>query len=221
MSTGAVIVAAGRSARMGGVDKLIQSLRGRPLLAYSVAVFGRHPRIDRLVIVASQTNQAAVREIAAAEAPAAAVVLGGERRRDSVRAGLDLLEGCEYVVVHDGARPLVTPELIDAALDGAREIGAALCAVPVADTVKRSRGGGLVSGTVRRDELWLAQTPQAFRRDLLLRAHSSFDIDATDDAGLVELLEWPVKLVMGSRHNIKVTSPEDLTLAEALLALRG
>ena len=220
MSTGAVIVAAGRSERMGGADKLLAPLAGRPVIAYSLAVFARHPRIDRLVVVASAANESAIREIAGAEAPQATVVLGGQRRRDSVRAGLDLLEGCEYVVIHDGARPLVTPELIDAALDGARETGAALCAVPVSDTVKRSRGGGLVSGTVRRDELWLAQTPQAFRRNLLLRAHSSFDIDATDDAALVELLEWPVKLVRGSRRNVKVTAPEDLALAAALLASR-
>jgi len=145
-------------------------------------------------------------------------VRGGERRRDSVRAGLDALADCDYVVVHDGARPLVTKALIDAALAGARETGAALCAVPVSDTVKRTDDAGLVRSTVSRAGLWLAQTPQAFRTELLLRAHEATEIDATDDAALVELLGEPVRVVMGSPRNLKVTTPADLRLAEALLA---
>jgi 2-C-methyl-D-erythritol 4-phosphate cytidylyltransferase len=124
-------------------------------------------------------------------------------------------------VVHDGARPLVTAALIDAAIEGALATGAALCAVPIADTVKRGGGAGLVEATVARDGLWLAQTPQAFRADLLRRAHTATHVDATDDAALVELLSEPVRLVPGSRENIKVTTPEDLALAEALIAARG
>jgi 2-C-methyl-D-erythritol 4-phosphate cytidylyltransferase len=123
----------------------------------------------------------------------------------------------DYVLVHDGARPIVTAELIAAALAGARETGAALCAVPVSDTVKRVEDDGLVRGTISREGLWLAQTPQAFQTDLLRRAHAATDIDATDDAALVELLGEPVRVVMGSAHNIKVTTPGDLALAEALL----
>jgi 2-C-methyl-D-erythritol 4-phosphate cytidylyltransferase len=151
------------------------------------------------------------------------VVLGGMRRRDSVLAGLEVLhvQGCEYVVVHDGARPLVTPALIDAAIEGARETGAALCAVPVSDTLKRVEDNGLVRGTVSREGLWLAQTPQAFELELLLRAHATTDIDATDDAALVELMGAPVRVVPGSAANIKVTLPADLSLAEALLAARS
>ena len=217
MATGAIIVAAGRSQRMGGVDKLLIEINGQPLISYSIEVFAMHSAIDQLVVVASESNKQRIEAIAAQRTPDARVVLGGERRRDSVRAGLDALDGCDYVVIHDGARPLVTPALIDAALAGAHETGAALCAVPVSDTLKRVEDSGLIRSTVSREGLWLAQTPQAFRFYLLLDAHASSDFDATDDAALVELAEEPVRIVMGSQTNIKVTTPQDLTLVEALL----
>ena len=205
---------------MGGGDKLLLSVAGRPLIAHSLAQFDGHERIDALVVVASAANIEAISAIASGFAKAK-VVPGGKRRRDSVLRGLEALAGCDIVVVHDGARPLVTRALIDAALDGAAEVGAALCAVPVTDTVKRGDGSGLVRSTVSRADLWLAQTPQAFRAGVLRRAHAAHDIDATDDAALVELIEEPVRLVMGSRENVKVTTPEDLALVEALLAARG
>lgn len=220
MTTGAIIVAAGSSQRMGGIDKLLAPLRGRPVIAHSIAVFGSHPRIEALAVVVSPGNQTAIRAIVAELAPDARVVLGGARRRDSVANGLDALAHCEYVLVHDGARPLVTADMIDAALDGAIQSGASLCAVPVSDTVKRAADDGLVASTVNRDRLWLAQTPQAFRTDVLRRAHAAHDIDATDDAALVELIEEPVRLVMGSSENLKITTPADLALAEAILASR-
>jgi 2-C-methyl-D-erythritol 4-phosphate cytidylyltransferase len=228
---GAIILAAGSSQRMRGVDKLFAPLAGRPVLAHSIAAFVSHPSIGETVIVTSPANEDATRALVAELAPRARVVLGGARRRDSVRAGLEALPHCEYVVVHDAARPLVTAALIDAALEGAREVGAALCAVPTTDTVKRSEPSGRVSSTVKRSEpsgrvsstvtregLWLAQTPQAFRTDLLLRAHRTVELDVTDDAALIELLGEPVKLVMGSTRNLKITQPEDLALARALLA---
>ncbi|HLG10541.1 MAG TPA: 2-C-methyl-D-erythritol 4-phosphate cytidylyltransferase [Dehalococcoidia bacterium] len=218
LRTGAIIVAAGSSRRMHGVDKLLAPLGGRPVVAHSIAVFASHPAVDEVVVVTSAANQEAIGALAAELAPRARVILGGVRRRDSVRAGLEALTDCVYVIVHDAARPLVTPAMIDAALEGAREAGAALCAVPVADTVKRSEPSGRVSSTVTREGLWLAQTPQAFRRELLLRAHQTIDIDATDDAALIELLGEPVKLVMGSPRNLKITQPEDLALARAILA---
>jgi len=206
---------------MGGTDKLLAPLAGRPVIAHSIAVFAGHPAIDELVVVTSAANLAAVRALVAELAPRARVVPGGARRRDSVRAGLEALSGCDYVVVHDAARPLVTAGMIDAALEGAHEAGAALCAVPVTDTVKRSEPSGRVSSTVTREGLWLAQTPQAFRTELLLRAHRTIGIDVTDDSALIELLGEPVKLVMGSTRNIKITLPEDLALARALVAAAG
>ena len=217
---GAIIVAAGSSTRMGGVDKLLLPIGGLPVIEHSIARFAANPRIDSLVVVASETNIEAMRAIAAPYADTS-VILGGKRRRDSVFCGLEALGACDIVAVHDGARPLVTAELIGAALDGALDAGAALCAVPVSDTVKRGDASGLVRSTVSREDLWLAQTPQAFRADLLRRAHKANDIDATDDAALVELIEQPVRLVMGSRDNIKVTTPEDVALIEALMAARG
>ncbi len=218
MSAGAIIVAAGGSQRMGGVDKLLLPLAGRPVLAHSLSTFAAHPRIDAIVVVASEANAASIRALVEQYAPAAAVVLGGPRRRDSVLNGLEALMDCDYVLVHDGARPLLTPELIDAALDGAIESGASLCAVPVSDTVKRADEAGFVRGTVSRRDLWLAQTPQAFRCDTLRRAHASTDIDVTDDCALVELLGEPVRIVMGSQRNLKLTTAADLALAAALLA---
>ena len=217
-TAGAIIVAAGRSERMGGVDKLLQPLGGRPLIAHSLAAFARHSSLGALIVVVSEANRAAIEAIVREIAPDARVVLGGKRRRDSVHAGLEALSEYDYVIVHDGARPLAEPELIDAVLAASRETGAALCAVPVSDTVKRADAAGLVRGTVSREDLWLAQTPQAFRRDLLLQAHRATDIDATDDAALVELMEAPVRIVLGSARNLKVTTPADLRLAEALLA---
>jgi 2-C-methyl-D-erythritol 4-phosphate cytidylyltransferase len=218
--TGAIIVAAGSSTRMGGADKLLAPIGGKPVIAHSIACFAGHKRIEALVVVASETNREAI-ESCAQEFPGTRVVLGGQRRRDSVLQGLDALGDCEVVVVHDGARPLVTPGLIDVAIKGAIEAGAALCSVPVSDTTKRGDASGMVRETLPREGLWLAQTPQAFRAELLRRAHAANDLDATDDAMLVEMLGEPVKLVMGSRENVKITAPEDLGLAEALLAARG
>ena len=216
---GAIVLAAGQSERFGGRDKLLATVAGLPLVAFSLRAFASTPTIDALVIVASAANRGAIAAVARDVAPTARVVLGGERRRDSVRAGLDALADCGYVVVHDGARPLVSRELIEAALAGAIESGAALCAIPVADTLKRSDETGLVRSTVSREALSLAQTPQAFRRDLLLRAHESTNADATDDAALIEWLGEPVRLVIGSSLNVKVTTPADLALVETLLQI--
>jgi 2-C-methyl-D-erythritol 4-phosphate cytidylyltransferase len=218
--TGAIIVAAGSSRRMGGVDKLLRPLDGRPVLAYSIAAFAASNEVDELVVVASNANYDAVSAIVSQLSPGSRVVLGGERRQDSVRAGLDALGDVDYVLVHDAARPLVNEALIEAVLQGAAEAGAAICAVAVSDTIKRG-SEGLIVETVDRAALYQAQTPQAFRRDLLLRAHQQDAGDATDDAALVERLGEPVRLVQGSPRNIKVTTPDDLHVAEALLQRVG
>lgn len=220
MTTGAIILAAGSSTRMRGGDKLLLPVGGKPVVEHSIACFAAHPRIEALVVVASAANIDAIRAIAVSY-PRTKVVPGGKRRRDSVLCGLDALQDCDLIVVHDGARPLVTHALIDAAIDGAIDVGAALCAVPVADTVKRGDPTGLVRSTVSREDLWLAQTPQAFRSAVLRNAHHAHDIDATDDAALVELIEAPVRLVPGSRENLKITTAEDLALAKAMFAARG
>src|SRR4051794_21576011 len=158
MTNAAIIVAAGRSSRMSGGDKILAEVNGRPLLAWTLEAFRACRNIERIVVVASPENHDEVLHITAGITKVSDIVIGGDRRRDSVRAGLDALEGMDLVVVHDGARPLVTVDLIDSAIAGALQTGAAICAIPVADTLKRASENGLVASTVARDRLWLAQT---------------------------------------------------------------
>lgn len=217
---GAVIAGGGRSARMRGVDKLFAPLAGRPLLYHTLSVFQTCAAVDTVVLVVSADNLAAAEALVGEGgfAKVTSVCLGGQRRRDSVLAGLDALPTCDWVVVHDGARPLVTPALIEAGLAAARPTGAAVCALPAADTVKEADSTGRVLGTLDRSRLWLVQTPQVFRYDIMRRAHDAApDEEATDDAALVERLGIEVRLYEGSRRNIKVTTSEDLAMAEALL----
>jgi len=217
---GAIIVAAGKSLRMGGGDKIWVSLGGRPLLAHTISIFQFSSAIDRIVLVLSADRQRLGMSLVkgAHFGKVANICFGGEERQQSVRAGLEALGPCEWVVVHDGARPLVTTRLIEQGLAAARETGAATSAVPVHDTIKLVNEKNLVEKSLSRNGLWLIQTPQVFRYDLLMEAHSrAAGIVASDDAGLVERLGNPVKVFMGSYHNIKVTTPDDLVLAQMLL----
>ncbi len=211
---------------MGGADKLFATLGGAPLLAHSLAAFEQCSGIDRIVLVVSERNRrrAAALVESGGYTKVQAVCLGGERRQDSVRAGLAVLSGVrpdDWVVVHDGARPLVTSSLIEQGLAAARETGAAACALPAQDTVKEADEQGLVRETLDRGRLWLVQTPQVFRYDVLREAHERARGDFTDDASLVEALGHRVRLYMGSQRNLKVTTPVDLALAEALLKAGG
>lgn len=224
----AVIVAAGRSERMGGVVKLWALLsdaagRARPLLAYPIATFNSCPGISRIALVvtgdAVERAQQLVREDGFEKV--CAVVPGGERRRDSVRAGLDAFGACDIVAVHDGARPLVTAGLIERGIEAAGETGAACCALPAPDTVKEANERAAVEATLDRSRLWLAQTPQVFRYDLLMEAHRRVETDATDDCALVEAMGVEVRLYPGSPRNLKVTTPDDLALVQALLLSSG
>lgn len=224
-SVGAIIAAAGRSERMAGRDKLWASIAGangrqRPLLAYSLSVFQACSAIERIALVTSEAALDQARALVQKERldHVCAVVSGGTTRQDSVRAGLEALDACTWVVVHDGARPLVTEDLIRRGLDAAKETGAACCAMPVPDTVKESDADGRIVRTLDRSRLWLAQTPQVFRYDQLLEAHEQTAEPATDDAALLETMGIDVRLYQGSRRNLKVTTPEDLALVEALLA---
>ena len=205
---------------MAGADKLFTEVAGQPLLAHAIAPFQECASIERIVLVMAPLNLKRGRDLVERYGftKATALVKGGERRQDSVRLGLEALGGCDYVAVHDGARPLVTPELIARGLEAARETGAAAPAIPIADTVKEAGPNGIVLRTLDRSRLWAVQTPQVFRYELLLRAHREITADVTDDAAMVEALGEPVRLFEGSRANIKVTTVEDLTLIEALTA---
>lgn len=222
--TGAVIVAAGRSLRMGGIDKLWAPLRGpdgrrRPLLAYSPTTFQHCPAVTRVVLVVSAEAVDQTQELVRDEefTKVCAVVPGSDSRQGSVRAGLEALGSCAWVVIHDAARPLVTCELIEQGLAEAKKTDAACCALPVSDTMKEGDEGRRIVRTLDRSRLWLAQTPQVFRYDVLLKAHRQAKGDATDDAALVEALGLSVRLYPGSPRNLKVTTQEDLALVEALL----
>ena len=215
---GAIIVAAGESQRMGGIDKVFATLDGEPLLARATYAFQKSPLVDQIITVVSGENKEKCQHLVAGDewSKVSDVCLGGRRRQDSVAAGLKLLDSCDWVIIHDGARPLVTVELIKEGLEAARETGAAVAAVPVTDTIKMAGNDRIVQQTPPRQNLWAVQTPQVFRYEIITEAYHRAEGDVTDDASLVEQLGYEVKLYMGSYDNIKVTTPDDLAIAEVL-----
>lgn len=228
----AIIVAAGKSQRMGGADKQLRTIGGVPVLARTVAAFEACPDVGAIVLVLNPDNMAGAAEMGLEHGwqKVRAMVPGGERRQDSVSAGLAAVmrlgsedERYEWVAVHDGARPLVTPGLISRGLEAAQEFGAAIAALSATDTVKTVDASHTITGTPDRSNLWLAQTPQVFRTSLLAGAYDSLAQDgsnaaeATDCARMVELTGRPVKVYEGERTNIKITTPLDLLVAEAIL----
>ena len=219
--TAAIIVAAGRGERMGGLNKMFAPLLGKPVLAWAVDTFQQCPLIDQIVIVLTEQSIEQGKKLVVERewSKVTDVCVGGEERQQSVAAGLNLLKDCQWVVIHDGARPMVTEDLIKAGLEAAKESGAAVAAVPVTDTIKLADDGGFVIGTPPRKRLWAVQTPQVFHFDIITGAHQRAEGMATDDASLVERLNHRVKLYMGSYDNIKITTPGDLALAEILLKI--
>jgi 2-C-methyl-D-erythritol 4-phosphate cytidylyltransferase len=229
MIAAALIPAAGRGQRMGlAIEKQFLRLGGKPLLAYTLAQFEAMSTIDRIVVIVPSGRETFCnQEIVASEGlrKVTHIVAGAETRQGSVMAGFSCLdEDVDVVVIHDGARPFVTPSLIQAAVDAALAEGSAVAAIPESDTLKRVSRAGTVIETVDRRNLWRAQTPQAFRRAILQRAlayATQHNFDATDEASLVEWLSWPVRIFPGSIWNFKITSPDDLALAELLLGRRA
>jgi 2-C-methyl-D-erythritol 4-phosphate cytidylyltransferase len=215
----AIIVAAGKGQRMGGKDKIFASLGGRALLTWPLYACQRCRQIKRIVLVVNQANLNKARDLVVAEgfSKVTAIVPGGAQRQQSVAAGLEQVGDSRWVVIHDGARPLLTEALIEQGLEAAAATGAAVAAIPVTDTIKLADDDNSVMGTPPRDRLWAVQTPQVFRFDIIDRAHRQAQGLATDDAALVEQAGGKVRLYMGSHKNIKVTTPGDLALAEILL----
>jgi len=223
VSTCAILLCAGRGERLNAsVPKALVPLAGRPLFTWSYEALQRCDAIDGIVLVGPVRT---LRELLAASGTSTtklvAATEGGEQRQHSVGRGLHVLpDACTLVAVHDSARALVTPEVIARAVAEAREHGAAIAAVPQADTLKQGTVGA-ITATVSRAGLWAAQTPQVFRRDWLERAHREAAEVATDDAALVEWLGHPVRLAMGDSLNFKITTATDLELAEAWLTHRA
>ena len=199
-------------------------LLDRPILTHTIGVFDRSAVVDAIFVIVGEMDFNACRSVVIEPygfQKVTRLVPGGETRQDSVFNGLKALpEDTDFVVVHDGVRPFVTDEMIFTCLEAAADWGAAIAAVPVKDTIKITDRDGFVVDTPDRRELWAVQTPQVFRRDLLIEAHRNAQrkqIQLTDDAALVEQLGLKVKCVMGSYGNLKITTPEDLILAEALM----
>ena len=223
-TTAVIIVAAGSSRRMDGRDKLWIPLRGRMILARTIDAFDASPLVDTIVLVLHAERCADATALCIQEGwrKVAAIVPGGVRRQDSVCNGLDTLAeiapACSWVMIHDGARPLITPAVIEAGLRTAQEQQAAIAAVPVKDTIKQTLDG-FVTGTLDRSQLWSIQTPQVFAFPLIHHAHHTPQAqeDVTDDAALLEKLGHPVAIFPGSYTNIKITTVEDILIAEALV----
>lgn len=222
MSVSGIILAAGAGSRFGGAEsKVWAPLAGRPLVAHCVAAFAASHAVDEIIVVVSARDEQRLPELGPTAMPLHPV-RGGERRADSAQAGLSRARG-DCVLVHDGARPLVSPDLIRRVVAAAQQHGAAVPAVHVADTVRYVEAGFLAAA-VDRSGLVLVQTPQGFRRDLLAAGYAEAArrrLDLPDDAAAVLLLGHPVAVVPGDPANIKITWPGDLTLAARLLASRG
>lgn len=208
--------------------KQFLSLAGEPILAHTLRALSAVSFLDTLLLVVPRDHEDGARRLLSdflASAPErpfeVRIVHGGAERQDSVNNGLmHLPADCEWVLIHDGVRPFASAGLITAAWEGARETGASIVAVQATDTVKSARDGR-VSGTLRRDEIWLVQTPQVFRKDIILSAYRAA-VDAgwkgTDDSSFVERIGVSVAVVRGERSNIKVTTPDDLVWAEWFLS---
>ncbi len=219
----AVIVAAGSFSRMGGIPKQRAPLLGRPVIAHTVAAFQQAESIREIVLVVRTEDRSFAEEVCKANnfTKVTAITLGGSTRQESVLAGIGCVsEKAAYYAIHDGARPLVSPSVIDTVVEAAKRYGAATAAVRVKDTVKIADEDGFVRSTPERSALWNVQTPQVFERELYRRAvrfASEKGLDFTDDCQLVEQLGSRVYLVEADYANMKITTPEDICLAEALL----
>ncbi|MCD7859614.1 MAG: 2-C-methyl-D-erythritol 4-phosphate cytidylyltransferase [Firmicutes bacterium] len=220
---GAVIVAAGNASRMGGIDKVMALLGGEPVIARTVRTFQECDCISEIVIVTREDLVAPVSSLCGGYSKVQAVITGGSTRQESVKRGLSLLSGrMQLAAVHDAARPLVTPAVIDRTVRAAHSHHAAAPAIAVKDTIKEV-AGGFVRSTPDRAYLRAVQTPQVFDIDILkvaLKKAEDDGIAVTDDCSAVEYLGMSVKIVEGDERNIKITTPMDLKLGEMLLEER-
>ena len=226
--TSAIIVAAGRSERMGSsTDKAFLSLGPKPVVVWSLLTFEGSTDVDKIVLVVRRDQLVAAKAVVQMFGLSKVhdIVAGGSRRQDSVAKGLAVVDpDTRIVIVHDGARPCVTSELITETIKAAQRNGCGVAATRIVDTVKYVERGTLVGHTVDRSKLWAVQTPQAFKLELLTKAYKNLETESivvTDEATAVELLGEPVRLVEWQKPNIKITMVEDLAVAAALLRING
>lgn len=223
MNVVALIPAAGTGKRMReGRNKQYLEIGGRPILVHTLEVFDRCDAISEVYLIVPEDDCAFACEIIdnMRFSKNIKVIPGGKERQDSVRNGLNSIYGCDMVMIHDGVRPFVTEEIIVRAIEETIRYGATTVAVPAKDTIKSVDGDGFVIETLERKKLWQIQTPQTFRYEIIKEAFDRAYADGfygTDDAALVERLGYKVKVVEGSYRNIKITTQEDMTIAEAIL----
>ncbi len=217
----AIILAAGSGARLGAkVAKPLVKIGNRPAIIYSLSAFDKHPDIDEIILDLNVKNQAqitkAIKKFRFKKI--SSFVIGGKRRQDSVYNGLRRIsKKSNWVLIHDSARPFINKQEITKVVLAAKKTGAAILAVPVKATIKSVKYGLMVDKTVDRSNLWEIQTPQVFKKDLIIKAYKKYSKNnVTDDATLVERLGKKVKVVQGSYDNIKITTKEDLLIAQAI-----
>jgi len=229
MTISDIMVAAGTGARVGNkANKLLLPLGGRPVLAWSLEAICRGASLHEIVLVTRAEmfpDADRILRTTPAIPPKVSVVSGGDERQDSVYQGLQNADqDADIILIHDGARPLVTKSIVTETVAAAERVGAAVAATPLSDTVKSVDSDRLVEHTLDRQKLWTVQTPQVFRREIIVEAHERSRKDgyvATDDAALVERLGFPVQLVNSRDPNLKITVPEDFAVAESILRSRG
>lgn len=224
MNAAVVLVAAGKSSRMGGGrNKVLLPLAGKPVLSYSLRIFDQHPQIRTIALVGREEDQSEMESLVSATVGTTAVhfVPGGFERFDSVRNGVLSLEAAtpEAVLIHDAARPFLTPAFIDDSLEALIKTGGAVVGVPLKDTLKRVDQDNTVQETPDRTQYWLAQTPQTFRYREIVQAYKQIEVPPypTDDGQVFEWYGGTVTMVMGSYQNMKLTTPEDIALAEGII----
>lgn len=218
-----IVLAAGKGKRMkAGKNKQFIELEGKPVIIHTLSVFEADPWCSEIKLVINEKEKDIFKELLH-QYPVQKIkemVIGGGERQDSVYNGLTSFQSAEIVLVHDGARPFISQEVIHNLVEKASKEGAAIVGVPVKDTIKRVSKAGVVEETVERSSLWSIQTPQAFRYPILKEAHEKAKTEnylGTDEASLVERIQVPVHIVEGEYENFKLTTPEDLILAKAFL----
>ena len=219
----AVIVAAGKGIRMNdSLPKQYLPLAGRPVLSHTLSVFDECQLINNIFLVVPQQDFAYCRNIILPVFKNKInLVVGGKERQDSVYNGLIAVgKNNGIVIIHDGVRPFANKEMLESCVKGAKKHGACIIGVPVQDTLKKINGIGNIKKTIQRKNIWIAQTPQCFQYEIIIKAHENARMkghEGTDDAFLVEQMGNPVKIITGSNKNIKITTREDLKLAEVML----
>ncbi|MBU0547420.1 MAG: 2-C-methyl-D-erythritol 4-phosphate cytidylyltransferase [Candidatus Omnitrophica bacterium] len=218
----AIILAAGEGKRLNtAVSKPLVKIGSKPAIIYSLNSLNKHPDVDEIIVVLSLANQGKIIKVIEGHSfeKIKVFVLGGRRRQDSVYSGLKVVsKDSNWVLIHDSARPFIDGKSITKVIAAAKKSGAALLAVRPKATIKFSRQGNVVTETLNRNKLWEAQTPQVFKKNLLLEAYKKYSQDnVTDDASLVEKLGKRVKVVEGDYGNIKITTSEDLLVAGLII----